>query len=163
MFNLEEMNCPSCGATGRGRLVPAPGQGGGYDYKVLCMVCHKTTSALEIQKRALGGKVKTPRELVEAAVERLEGVVPAAGPSDYLIRTALAAAAGDSMSERSLEILRDMVPEGPTRRERIATAVLAGFAMRADVHPGPDGAGGPAFWAIHWADAMIAVLDKARP
>lgn len=42
------------------------------------------------------------------------------------------------------------------RRERISTAILAGFAADNAMHSGPDAAR----MAVMWADALIAELDK---
>lgn len=45
------------------------------------------------------------------------------------------------------------------RRERIATAVLAGFAAHPDVFRGDKAIAS----AVEWADGLIAALDKDKP
>lgn len=49
------------------------------------------------------------------------------------------------------------------RRERIATAVLAGFAAYSDPISGPIGGLDAVASAIEWADALIAALDEPKP
>lgn len=62
----------------------------------------------------------------------------------------------EAFDRREAEVRRKYeAAQAKARRERIATAVMAGFAANPD-----DSAAGTAALAVKWADALIAELDK---